>query len=362
MRILALVTDAFGGFGGISVYNRDLLTALCSLPGCCEVVALPRIPPTAAEPLPQQLRFLTAAAGSKVTYIGALVKLIAGSPAFDLIVSGHINLLPPAFIARQRRRAPILLAIHGIDAWQPTASRFVNLLAKRVDRIASVSDYTRRRFLRWAPACVSKVDLLPNVAHTERFGLGPRCPDLLQRYGLQDRRVLLTVGRLDATERYKGVDEILESLPDLARAVPDLAYLVVGDGTDRPRLEQKAWSLGVGHRVRFAGRIDDTEKADHYRLADAFVMPGRGEGFGIVFLEAMACGIPVVASSLDGSREAVRNGQLGLVVNPEDRAALQRAVLDALNRPKAIPKGLDYFSYPRFRERLEVIIERCQRP
>jgi glycosyltransferase involved in cell wall biosynthesis len=155
---------------------------------------------------------LTAAGGTKATYVATLLKRLVRDPAFDLIVCGHINLLPLAYIAKQHRRAPILLVIHGIDAWQPTRSRLVNLLAKRVDGIASVSDHTRRRFLSWAPACEGKVHLLPNVAHTERFGPGPPPAGLLQRYGLDGRRVLLTLGRLDTAERYKGVDEMLEIL------------------------------------------------------------------------------------------------------------------------------------------------------
>ena len=122
--------------------------------------------------------------------------------------------------------------------------------------------------------------------------------------------------------------------------------------------QHKARVLGIADRVVFAGWIDEREKADHYRLADAFVMPGRGEGFGFVFLEAMACGVPVVASTLDGSREAVREGQLGLLANPDDRAALRNAVTEALRRPKGIPPGLDYFSFERFTARLGEILAR----
>jgi phosphatidyl-myo-inositol dimannoside synthase len=95
-------------------------------------------------------------------------------------------------------------------------------------------------------------------------------------------------------------------MPALIKEIPTIAYLIAGDGTDRHRLEEKAKSLGVHGRVVFAGYIPESEKADHYRLADAYVMPGRGEGFGIVYLEALACGVPVVASQVDGGREAVR--------------------------------------------------------
>jgi len=356
MRVLVLVTEAFGGFGGISVYNRDLLTALCALPECTEVVALPRLRPGASESLPQGLSYRSDAGGTKARYVTALLRLIATDRSFDLIVCGHINLLPLAYVAKKRTGAPILLVIHGVDAWQPTGSRLVNLLARRVEGILSVSDHTRQRFLNWVPSQAGQVHLLPNVAHLERFGMGARRQDLIDRYGLAGRPVLLTLGRLDAAERYKGVDEVMEILPDLSRETPDLCYLIVGEGSDRPRLAHKAGTLGLLNDVVFAGRIHEHDKADHYRLADAFVMPGRGEGFGIVFLEAMACGIPVVASTLDGSREAVRDGELGLLVDPDDRAALHHAVTQALRRPKGIPPGLDYFSFERFAARLSKIL------
>src|SRR5439155_2564410 len=100
--------------------------------------------------------------------------------------------------------------------------------------------------------------------------------------------------------------------------IPNVVYVVCGEGPDRSRLERKAVGLGVRDRVVFTGFIPEALKADYYRLADAYVMPSRGEGFGIVFLEAMACGIPVMGSRLDGSREALLDGELGVLVNPDD--------------------------------------------
>jgi glycosyltransferase involved in cell wall biosynthesis len=115
-------------------------------------------------------------------------------------------------------------------------------------------------------------------------------------------------------------------------------------------------SLGLERSVVFTGRVADSEKADHYRLADAFVMPGRQEGFGFVYLEAMASGIPVVASSLDGSTEAVLNGEMGELADPDNRESLKAAVRRALKRPKHIPAGLAVFAYQNFRRRLQNII------
>jgi glycosyltransferase involved in cell wall biosynthesis len=98
--------------------------------------------------------------------------------------------------------------------------------------------------------------------------------------------------------------------------------------------------------------VAEAEKADHYRLADVYVMPSRGEGFGFVLLEAMACGIPSIGSTRDGTREAMREGLLGPIVDPLDQQAVVDAVITSLDRPRAIPEGLDYFAFPAFAQRL----------
>jgi glycosyltransferase involved in cell wall biosynthesis len=218
--------------------------------------------------------------------------------------------------------------------------------------VVAISAATAAKFRAWAHPAGQKLQTLPNAIHPEWYGPGPKNPELLRRYGLEGRRVLMTLGRLVSVERYKGFDEVLELMPELVRTMPDLAYLIVGDGTDRARLEEKARALGLDGRVVFAGHVVEAEKADHYRLADAYVMASRGEGFGFVLLEAMACGIPVVASRLDGGREAVRDGELGLLVDPANREQLRAAILEALARPKGIvPAGLDHFSFANFEAR-----------
>ena len=113
----------------------------------------------------------------------------------------------------------------------------------------------------------------------------------------------------------------------------------------------------------FAGYVSEAEKVEHYRLADAYVMPSRGEGFGIVFLEAMACGIPVVGSKLDGGREALCDGKLGILVDPADRNELKAGILTALQQPPGVVRdGLDYFSVKHFQQRLHNIVQRVVRP
>jgi glycosyltransferase involved in cell wall biosynthesis len=359
VRILALVSDAFGGMGGIAQYNRDLLGALCSYPGVTEVVAVTRRGPLPLEPLPPKLTYVTRGINSKLRYLLAELRCLATPGKYGLICCCHLFLLPLAYLAKWKTGAPLALVIFGLDAWQPPRSALAARLASRVDAVISISEVTAARFLAWARLSRDRVFLLPNAVAPQHYGAGGKNPDLLQRYGLAGKIVLLTLSRLCATDNYKGIDEVLGLMPALAAEVPEIAYLIVGDGDDRERLQAKARTLGVADRVVFASFIPEKEKPDHYRLADAYVMPGWGEGFGFVYLEAMACGIPALGSKLDGSREALRQGELGILVDPHDRDELLWGLLEVLQRPReVIPPGLSYFSLENFTRRCHVIVRR----
>lgn len=354
MNILVLLTDAYGGRGGIAKFNRDLCRALSADPLAAQVTALPRVAPVESiDNVPPRVTYHPDAARTKIKYAWNALRATLNVPraTYNAIICGHINLLPVAVMASWLQGAPLILVLHGIDAWDPHPSRLVRWMLPQVDTFVTVSQCTKDRFLEWAPLHADQGHVIPDCIDLDAYSPGPKREELLDRYDLHDRTILLTLGRLSSEEQYKGHDEILEVLPDLAKEIPDVAYLVCGDGDDRPRLERKAERLGVADRTVFAGYVPEEEKEDHYRLADAFVMPGRGEGFGIVYLEAMACGVPVVASCADASQEAVRNGQLGAVVDPDDPDDLKRGIKQALAADHGVPDGLDYFSYDNFEAR-----------
>lgn len=358
-RFLGFFSDAYGGNGGIALHNRDLLQTVCEMPDCGAVVALPRLMPYAAEPMPAKLDFVEAAAGDKWRYLRTTARILGGDRSFDLVLCGHINLLPVARLASWWLDAPMLMFIHGIDAWQPTGSTLVNYLARRARWVIAVSEVTAERFRAWTNAQSQELLVNPNAIHIEWYGPGPKNELLLQRYGLTGKTVLMTLGRLAATEAYKGFDEVLDLLPELAESIPNVTYMIVGEGTDRQRLEKKASALGVAGRVIFTGRIAEAEKADHYRLADTFVMASRGEGFGFVLLEAMACGVPVIASKLDGGREALLQGRLGELVDPGRPDELRDAILRSLARVKGVvPPGLEHFFFYNFKTRTQGLVRR----
>lgn len=355
MRILLLTSDAFGGYGGIAQYNRDLLTALSAMSDVEEIVAIPRYVPYPIGDLPPKLVYLVDGLEGKVNYIRTVLKK-SSLGRFDLVICGHINLLPLAWLVSIKSHIPLALMVYGIDVWQPHKSILVRTFLRQVDAIWSISEFTRDKMAAWARVSFDRFHTLPNAIDLDHYGMAPKDATLVARYGLCGRKVMMILARLVGYERFKGVDALLEIMPDLLMREPELVFLVAGDGNDRSRLEEKAKALGVSDRVVFVGYVSESEKAAHFRLVDAFVMPGRKEGFGFVYLEAMACGVPVVASCLDGSREAVRFGLLGQMVSPDDRTALMAAIIRALNNEKGIPQGLDYFSFANFQSRLQALV------
>ena len=391
LQVLMLLSDAFGGFGGIAKFNRDFIRALASSDDVVKVTAVPRIMEQAAGDLPPKVEYATGGLKSKQSYVRAVLRAARGLrastqfPVQPVIICGHINLLPAAIAASRISRANLYLIVHGIDAWEPTRDMITNAVVRDIDDFISVSAVTRRRFLRWSGLRQDQGIVLPNCVDLDAFRPAPKPPRLLDRYQLGGARVLMTLGRLASEERYKGFDEIIECLPEIGQTVSNLTYMVAGDGPDRLRLVEKAKSLGLrvddygagssipGSRIRpsegepdprtprviFVGRISDEEKADYVRLADLFVMPSSGEGFGIVLLEAMACGVPVIASKIDASREALREGKLGRLVDPRNAAEIKTAIMDCLANPPDRTQpiaGVEYFSVQRFEERVHAIV------
>lgn len=354
MKVLLLTTDAYGANGGIALYNRDVVDALCLMPNVTQVVVVVRNMPLPAEYIPAKALLRSASAGGKIRFIKTAC--LATLQKYDLVICGHINLLPLAALLNQFMHAPLVQMVYGIEVWQ-SPNVFSRLLLRSVDSFWSISAITTHRMNQWARLEKNRYVQLPNAIHLEQYGIRPTNTELRYRYGLIGASVILTLARLSAKERYKGIDEVIDSFPSLLLHHPNLKYVVCGDGDDKTRLQKKVHTLGLSDRVIFTGMLKESEKADHLRLADAFVMPGRGEGFGFVFLEALACGLPVVGSQLDGSCEALLGGELGELANPDDPASVQACILNALSKPIGIPPGLNYFDWDNYQNRLSIAVK-----
>lgn len=356
MRFLFFLTDGYGGIGGIAKFNRDFIEALCAFPSCENVIALPRLMPNPSEKHPAKLDYILEGLSGKAGYFVTALKTIF-QKKIDFIICGHIHLLPLAYLAKIVTGKPLLLITHGIEIWQPAKNSLTNYLVGKIDGYISVSQFTKSKFSEWAPVSGIRAYILANCVDLSKFSPGEKNPLLLQKYQLNGKRILMTVGRLAGFDRYKGFDEMLEILPSLAEQIPNICYLIVGDGPDKARLQQKAKTLGIADRVIFTGYIAEEEKCSYYRLADLYVMPGRKEGFGIVYLEAIASGVPVIGSSLDGSRDALASGKFGVLVNPNDKTEIRNAVLKCLQDKKTPPDIKNVYGYENFKSRVWEILE-----
>lgn len=355
-RILFLATDAYGGRGGIALYNRDVIEAL--LPGRENggLTVVPRISGDGSHPVPAGLDWRAEAGEGPAAYVAAVARAVLSGKSPGLIYCGHVNLLPMAYCAKKLTGAPMLLAIYGIEAWTPFRRKLAQRALAAADHVLSISDYTARRFCEWSGYDRRAVTIVPNAIHLDQFAPGPKRADLVERFGLDGRDVVMLFGRMDSSERLKGFDELIQAMPTILEARSNAKLLLAGNGEDRQRLESLCAALGIADHVAFTGFVPEAEKVDYYRLADAYVMPSRQEGFGFVHLEAMACGIPAVASSVDGAREAVRDGQIGRLIDPEDRDAIVRETIAALDQPKAVPDGLSFFGYEKFAARVNDLV------
>ena len=248
----------------------------------------------------------------------------------EIIISTHVNFAPLAYYLKRITGVPYWVAAHGVDVWGVTDPALKTAL-RAADLILSVSGYTRDRLLSEQRLDRDKVVILPNTVDSARFNIKPKPEYLMRRYKIAlHHPVILTVSRLDGTEKYKGYDSVLRALPAIRQAIPEARYLIVGDGDDRPRIEMIAAELGLTDCVTLAGYVSDEELCDHYNLCDVFAMPSKGEGFGVVFLEAMACGKPTLAGNKDGSVDALRCGELGVLVDPDNVDAITSALTGIL--------------------------------
>ena len=279
---------------------------------------------------------------------------------FDLVIAGHPWLLPALRAGLRDRpgRVPCWTWAHGIEVWGRAGERIAADLAW-ADRVLAVSRFTRGQVAAWARP--ERLALLHNPVDTALYTPGPAPAGA----------DLLVVGRLSRAERYKGQDVLLRALRPLeARLGRPVTLRIVGDGDWRPDLQREAEALGVADRVDFAGRLPFAGLLDAYRGCGVFAMPSRvdrparglwtGEGLGIVYLEAQACGRPAIASTEGGAPDAVLPGRTGLLADPRDPADVADAAASLLADPvRAAEMGArgrrwveENFSVDRFRARL----------
>jgi len=282
-----------------------------------------------------------------------------GSARPDWVLFSHLGLV------RAYQRLPRLLHrpygvfLHGVEAWCPLPSRTLQQLAAADVRMAN-SEYTAQRVMRAHPG-IGPVDVCPLAL--------PEVPDVPgaageMTEGAAAELTVLMVGRLASTERYKGHDEVIGVWPRIVAAVPRARLIIVGDGDDGPRLRRKAAESGVEHSIRFDGFVTRAALEECYSRAAIFALPSRGEGFGLVYLEAMAHRLPCVGSVHDAAREIIRDSVTGRLVDQDNPDQLSAAIIgllsDAASRQRMGHAGYhrleSEYSFDRFEVRLNAIL------
>ena len=197
---------------------------------------------------------------------------------------------------------PFIALGHGAEVWQIQRGQVRHAL-RNADRLLAVSEFTRKKMASALGISPDAIPVLPNTFDLEKFEPGPKPHFLLKRYGLHsDQPVIVTVARLASGEQYKGYDQVLRALPAVKHAFPDVRYILGGRGSDRSRVLGLINDVGLTDSVILAGDVPDHELC---------ALPSKAQGFDTVFLEALACGKPVIAGNKDGSVDEVINGKLG---------------------------------------------------
>lgn len=331
--IVFVFLEVFEHEGGIQSYYKNLLSAYSSLETLPSAdIFILRDSPKHQNPLGDD-RFKFHYFKTSPTSLGRLKLVFALIRHFLVakpkrVFCGHINLAVVIQTLCRLFNIPYTVLTHGKEVWSPLPGLTQHAFAQ-AESIWTVSRYTRDLTCAANGIPSEKVRLLPCMVDSTQFTPGAKSPAFVEKYNLADSRVLMTVARLWKGDEYKGVDVTIEALPAIAKEFPTVKYLVIGRGDDQPRLMQLAKDLGVGDRVIFAGFVPTEELVAHYRLADAYIMPSQ-EGFGIVYLEAMACGVPVLSGDADGAADPLLDGKLGWQVPHRDAAAVAAACIEIL--------------------------------
>ncbi|MFZ0333514.1 MAG: glycosyltransferase family 4 protein [Candidatus Acidiferrales bacterium] len=280
-----------------------------------------------------------------------------------LVFAAHPNLAPIAGAMKAMcRDTRTIVGAHGVEIWQPLPAIRRRML-RRADLVTAPSSDTARRLARIQGVPEEKIRKLPWPLDPE-FAAFAECADKLPRpEGFPRGQVVLSVGRWAADERYKGADLLIQAIAELAHDFSELHLVLAGSGDDLPRLKQQARNSGASGRVHFVTDLSRKELAACYAGADIFALPSTGEGFGLVFLEAMAFGKPVIGVNVGGIPDVVESGREGLLIEPTTAAisvALRRLLSDPRLREELGARGRQRangeFTFQNFQRRLLAIL------
>jgi len=352
LRVLVVRQGGGGGIGRVELLLIELLRGLST-----------------RRPLVFEAMARQPAQGRPASKVAFALKVLARFAVTrpDVVILAHVNHGALALAMRALHpNARQVFVVYGWDVWFGL-SRTRRRAVRQADAIWSISDYTTDRLVETTGVAANRVRLLtPGLTRDQAQELTAP-PNAGDKVG---GRWLLSVARLDATEKQKGVDHVLNALHLLRNTIPDIRYRIVGYGSDRGRLERIAKELGIEDRVDFAGVVDVHELSELYKSCEIFVLPSGQEGFGMVFLEAMAAGKPIIAARAGAVPEVVLDGQTGILVDYGDESALARAIervctdheLGARLGSAGRQRFLERFTFERVMGRFGDLLEEVAKP
>ncbi|TAF79397.1 MAG: asparagine synthase (glutamine-hydrolyzing) [Sphingobacteriales bacterium] len=285
----------------------------------------------------------------------------------DVVLLSHINsALVGVIIKIISPNTKLYVQAHGIEVWREL-SFIKKLVLKKADFVLPVSAYTKQILTTKHKVDAAKCIVLNNCIDPNfkrNFNQNTKLKIETQTGFNHTHHILLTLTRLASSEKYKGYDHVIKAVSIIKKTNPLIRYIIAGkyDELEFIRIQALISLYDVANEVKLTGFIPDDELSTYFGIADVFVMPSKKEGFGIVFIEAMACGLAVIGGNQDGSVDALRNGEMGTLINPDDIHALVKAINHQLftkktfNHLQMMKKADEYFGYTQYKTQLKNIL------
>lgn len=330
MRIL-MCGNSFGPKkGGSQTYAQEVAGNLCALGQA--IVFFTRSQPESEE-FDAKLPFEVVRRHSKVQLGALFFKRLKEEPFDAIYVTHRADFAALANTASRLFGKPYFISVYGGEILHDFRASSVRRNFASARAIIAISRYTKSLLTRLGVS-ERKIHVIPCGTDPQRFNPGIDGSGIRRKHGLENKKVILSVSRL---VKRKGNASVISALPAVLAAIADAHYLIVGEGPEEDSLRGQISKMKLDANVTFAGRVDERELPDYYASCDVFVMPSfaahRGEnveGFGITYLEANACGKPVIGGRTGGVEDAIAHGETGLLVDPLDIDQIGHAIVEIL--------------------------------
>lgn len=347
MKILFLASN-LSAIGGIQQYNRNLAS---SIKEAGEEILL--------------LELIGGGIISKIRFaVEFFWKIFIWKP--DIIICSHINFGVLCFFVKKILGIDYVLNFYGIDALELKFLR--RKIVSSAKKIIILFEWTKKNILKQLPEIQDKIVSLISAIDESKFFIKEKSSELMEKFNLDGCKVILTMSRISKEEEKldnKGYRRVIKALPSIIKEIPRVKYLLVGGGDYLDEIKKMVEKSGLKDYIILPGAIEDKDRINYYNLCDVFVLPSKGEGCpAIVLLEALACGKPVIAGNRECRAEDFLDGELGIMVNPDDIEEIASAVIKVLkgDYSKLLhneilrKKALEIYGLVKFKEKVKLLL------